>query len=107
MRYHRWREPAGRVRPGAKCLTRALRIAHAYTHTHGGSDGYSHSYGDVYIHAYTDGHSDVDTYSNDSAYAYGYGHSHRNGHADADADASLQPCLRVRHRQRHVRARHD
>ena len=65
MRSYRWAEPARRFRPGTDCLTGALCIAHAYTNTHGGSDGYRyryrHSYGDVYIHAYTDGHSDVDT----------------------------------------------
>jgi hypothetical protein len=84
VRYHRWPEPAGRVRPGAEWLTGALRIAladsntnihpdshsnsygHSHLYTHPNGYIYSHSYGDIHLHTYRDCHCD----SNGHAYAY-------------------------------------
>ena len=88
--------PPVAYRPGADCLTGALRIAYADAYTHGGSDGYcySNSHSDGHIYAYGDCH----------IYSHSYGHvyahcncdfncnSNGNIHADTDWDAGLPCC---------------
>ena len=114
MRYHRWPEPAGRVRSGTECLTGAVRIAHAYSdaNIHLNSNGYchshlyayfngyiySHSYGDIHLHTYRNSHGD--------SYCDSYGHADLHAYSHTDADLPRIGELQLYDHYRRISGRH-
>ena len=86
MRYHRWRESAGRIRSGTDWLFGAVRFAYAYPYFYSNSyrnrDIYTYAYGD--IHAYSYGYCYIHAYRHIYADSNGHSHVYSNGYSNGN-----------------------